>query len=417
MAAAAASSSAVALVCAYALLGPHITRASMRAAGLLTRRLGVGGFLATASCTANARRLAAAITPIVLVVGVLGLQLSAGATVEHQARVQASRAMRADVAVHAGGAGIPHTVVGQLEKVPGVASATGVMHSTITLAHHKSGKPVLDTLPVLGVSPEALPAALDPDVNDGNLHHLAKGTVAVGSDRARSLGIQVGSTVTLRYGDGTNAPLRVAATYRNSLALGDFLLAQDELAPHMTASLNSRILLRLSPGADASAVREAVSQQLAATALNTRVVDHPPAEQLHAHDRGMERLLTSAIMLAIAAFTIIAVLSTLILIAASRSLDVTLLRMAGASRPHLWRMLAIETALVAGIGLLLGTVVAAIPLGAFSASQVHAWPSIPLPQIGLLALVVMVTAAAGSLLPLRRALATRGCLRRPFQGR
>ncbi|WP_249025393.1 hypothetical protein [Streptomyces sparsogenes] len=69
-------------------------------------------------------------------------------------------------------------------------------------------------------------------MRDGSLSGLRPGTVAVGADRARSLGARPGSTVTLRFGDGAEAKLRVVATYERALALGDFLLSRDELLRH-----------------------------------------------------------------------------------------------------------------------------------------------------------------------------------------
>ncbi|UJB44380.1 ABC transporter permease [Streptomyces sp. A1-5] len=408
LAAAAASTAALALVIACALLGPWIARGAMRLLAVPARRLGgAGGYLAAASSHANSRRLGAAITPIVLVVAFVGVQLSAGATLDRQGGAQAAQALRAQLAVTTDGPGIPDEAVRRSGEVPGVAAATGVLHSTVVLARRETGEPKLDRLPVMGVDPAALSATLDPAVLSGTLAHLGRGTVAVGKDRARSLDLKPGSTVTLRYGDGAAVPLKVAAVYQNSLALGDFLFAAQELAPHLAAPLNSRILLGLKPGADPAAVRKELAGALTTAALHTTVTERPTTEHLQAEDRGIGQVITVVAVGVIGGFTAIAVLSTLTLIMVGRRGEMVLLRLVGASRGQLRRMLGVEAAIVVTVGVVVGALAAAIPLTAFSLALTGSAPYIPPAQAGLIVLTVVVTSAAGYLLPARSALRTR----------
>ncbi|MFJ9847911.1 FtsX-like permease family protein [Streptomyces sp. NPDC101150] len=408
LAAAAASTAALALVIACALLGPWIARGSMRLLAVPARRLGgPGGYLAAAASRSQYRRLGAAITPIVLVVAFVGVQLSAGATLDQQGGTQADKSLHARLGVTTNGPGIPDEAVRRVAKVDGVAAATGVLHSTVVLARRETGEPKLDRLPVMGVTPAALPATLDPSVTAGTLKNLGKGTVAVGQSRARSLDLEIGSKVTIRYGDGAAVPLKVAAIYDNSLALGDFLFASQELAPHLAAPLNSRILLSLKPGADPAAVRRALAGPLASTALDTKVVDRPKAEHLQAEDRGIGQVITVVAVSVIGGFTAIAVLSTLTLIMVGRRNELVLLRLVGASRRQLRWMLRTEAAIVVTVGVVVGGLAAAVPLAAFSFSLTGSLPYIPPAQAGLIVLTVVVTAAAGYLLPARSALRTR----------
>ncbi|MCZ1008561.1 hypothetical protein O1L68_19315 [Streptomyces lydicus] len=99
-------------------------------------------------------------------------------------------------------------------------AATEVVRSTVVVARREAGEPRLDRLPVLGVTPQRLTRTLDPGVREGTVEELRPGTVAVGADRARSLDARPGSVVTLRFGDGAQARLRVVAIYERSLALG-----------------------------------------------------------------------------------------------------------------------------------------------------------------------------------------------------
>ncbi|MFG3497215.1 FtsX-like permease family protein [Streptomyces sp. NPDC047928] len=407
LAAMAAGTAAMALVIACALLGPWIARAAMRILGTPARRLGPGGYLAVAASQANSRRLGAAITPIVLVVAFVGVQLSAGATLDRQGGKQAVQALRASLAVTTDGPGIPRETVSTVRRVPGVQEATEVLHSTVVLARRETGEPKLDRLPVMGVDPSALPATLDPAVTAGTLKDLGRGTVAIGEDRARSLGVSVGSDVTVRYGDGAAVPLKVAAVYERSLALGDFLFAADELAPHMAAPLGSRVLVSLEPGAGAAAVRAALERELAGSLLDVTVTERPATEHLRAEDRGVGQVITVVAVSVIGAFTVIAVLSTLVLIMIGRRQELILLRLVGAGRGQVRRMLRTEAALVVLTGLTVGGLAAAIPLTAFSLSLTGSLPYIPPLEAGAIVVTVVVTTLAGCLLPARAALSRR----------
>ncbi|MEU9041352.1 MULTISPECIES: ABC transporter permease [unclassified Kitasatospora] len=399
-AAAAASSAAMALVIACALLGPWIARLAIHLVGGTVRRLGgAGGYLADAATRANSRRLGAAITPIVLVVAFVGVQLSAGATLDREGGRQAGSSMRADLSVTAGGAGIPEEVVQRLARTNGVSAATGVLYSTIVLAHREVGDPKLDRFPVLGITPQALPATLDPKVTAGDLGTLGRGTVAVGTERARDLSLSVGSTVTIRYGDGAAVPLRVVALYERQLALGEFLFAHDELAAHTAAPANGRALLAVGPGSDHRAVRAAVERELAAAAPGATVTDQPSPEHLREEDRGVGQVITTVAVSAIGSFTVIAVLSTLALIVTGRRPELALLRLVGAGRRQVRGMLQVEALIVMTVGLVIGALAALIPLAAFSWSLAGSLPYLPGMQVALIVSTVVVTTLAGYLLP------------------
>ncbi|MFD7667979.1 ABC transporter permease [Streptomyces sp. NPDC059788] len=408
VAAMAASTAAVTLVIGCALLGPWIARGALRVLGAPARRLGgPGGYLAAAAAHANSRRLGAAITPIVLMVAFVAVQLSGGATMDRQAGRQGEDAVRADLAVTTDGPGLTEDTVAGIARVPGVAAASGVLHSSVVLARKELGDPRLDRLPVLAVGPAALPRLLDPGLIEGDPAKLGRGTVAVGKDRARSLGIGIGSVVTLRYGDGANVPLRVAAVYERSPALGDFLFATEELAPHMAAPLHSRVLLSLDPGARSEDVRAAVQRVLADSAVGARVGTDPAGEQREPEDRGVGQVITVVAVAVIGGFTVIAVLSTLTLIMIGRRQEILLLRLVGAGRRQVRRMLRIEAAIVGLAGLVVGAAVAVIPLTALSLPLTGALPYLPPAQAGLIVAAVAATVAAGTLLPMRPALRKR----------
>ncbi|MFE7581841.1 FtsX-like permease family protein [Streptomyces gardneri] len=373
---AAAGAATVTLVSGCALLGPWIARGAMRILdGPLRRLAGAPGRLTAAGATAHSRRLGAALVPVVLVTAFALVQLTAGSTMGRAAETQARSATTADLAVSG-------TTAERVRKLPGVTAATDVLRSTVVLARTEAGTPRLDRLPVLGVDADGLKGTLDPGVVAGDLAGLAaRGTVAVGADMADSLEARPGSTVALRLGDGTEKRLRVVAVYERSLALGEFLLPKAELAPHMTDPYPARVLAATKDGATASGDPAVVPERVTTAGAE------------------LNGIVSAAVVTAIGALTVLSVLSTLALIGAGRRGELALLRQVGASVGQVRRMLGLEAGFLTVTGLLLGLVVAALPLTAFAWALTGGLPYLPPAQAALIAGTVLVTVAAGVMLP------------------
>ncbi|MHA4776720.1 FtsX-like permease family protein [Streptomyces sp. MSC1_001] len=372
-AAAAAGAATVTLVSGCALLGPWIARAVMKVLEPPFRRFGgAPGRLTAAGASAHSRRLGAALVPVVLVTAFALVQLSAGTTMERAATAQARAATTADLAFSG-------TTAESVRKLPGVEAATDVLRSTVVLARTEAGSPRFDRLPVLGVDAEGLAGTLDPGVVSGDLAGLAgRGTVAVGATMADSLDARAGSTVELRLGDGVAKRLRVVAVYERSLALGEFLLPKAELAPHMSDPYPARVLASTDRSPAGGPV---VPEQVT-----------PPGAELNG-------IVSAAIVAAIGGLTLLSVLSTLTLIGAGRRGELRLLGQVGASAGQLRRMLGLEAGFLTATGLLIGVVVAALPLTAFAWSLTGGLPYLPPAQLGLIAGSVAVTVVAGVFLP------------------
>ncbi|MER6094275.1 FtsX-like permease family protein [Streptomyces sp. NPDC001728] len=388
-AAAAAGAATVTLVAGCALLGPWIARAAMTVLDRPFRRFGgAPGRLTAAGASAHSRRLGAALVPVVLVTAFALVQLAAGTTAERAADAQARAATTADLAVSG-------TTAERVRKLPGVVAATDVLRSTVVLARTEAGSPRLERLPVLGVDAAGLAGTLDPGVVAGDLEGLARtGTVAVGADMADSLDVRPGSTVALRLGDGTPRTLRVVAVYERSLALGEFLLPAAELAPHMSDPHPARVLVA-TDGA-AGSVRS-----LAPVASRTPAAPAVPVapEQVTPPGAELNGLVSAAVVAAIGGLTLLSVLSTLTLIGAGRHDELRLLGQVGATAGQLRRMLCLEAGFLSVTGLLIGTVVAALPLTAFAWSFTGGLPYLPPAYAAVIAGAVVVTVAAGVFLP------------------
>lgn len=409
-AALAASGAATSLIIAVALLGPWIARISMRVLGAPARRAGgVSGFLAARSATAHNRRLGAALTPIVLVVAFVCVQLAAGTTLERAADRQAADALRADLVVTGPAAGIPVEAAGAVRGAPGVAAATGLLRSAVVLAHREAGDPALDRFPVLGVTADQLSGTLDVRVTAGDPAGLTgRGTVAVGEDRADDLGVGVGDRVGLRLGDGAQVRLKVVALYERSLGLGEFMLPREALAGHVSAPRDQQILVRSADGDAAAAVRRALAPYKGLDVRSAKAGDVRISPSSSDQDDALIIIGVGVI----GGFALLAVVSTLALISVGRRPEFRLLRLVGTGRGQLLRMRVLETGLVTVAGLTIGTAVAAIPLLAFALPATGGLPYLPPVQYGVLALAVAAAAAVGTLLPGVRGGRTRNAVGR-----
>ncbi|MEU5917394.1 ABC transporter permease [Streptomyces sp. NPDC047141] len=406
---AAAGAATVTLVAGCALLGPWIAGAAMTVLDRPLRRLGgAPGRLTAAGAGAHSRRLGAALVPVVLVTSFALEQLSAGATMERAATAQARAATTADLA-------LTGTTAERVRGLPGVATATDVLRSSVVLARTQAGTPRLDRLPVLGVDADGLAGTLAPGVVAGDLDGLRRpGTVAVGADTARSLDVEPGGTVELRLGDGTPRRLRVVAVYERSLALGEFLLPKAELAPHMSDPYPARVLAARSDRASKAAesvtapvAPEAVKPLAASESVTPSVAPEavrPPVapEAVTAPGAALNGIVSTGIVAAIGGLTVLSVLSTLALIGAGRRDELGLLRQVGASAGQVRRMLGLEAGFLTATGLLVGLVVGAVPLTAFAWALTGGPPHLPPAQAAAIASVVLAMVVTGVFLPVAR---------------
>ncbi|MFJ5231344.1 FtsX-like permease family protein [Kitasatospora sp. NPDC088391] len=110
----------------------------------------------------------------------------------------------------------------------------------------------------------------------------------------------------------------------------------------------------------------------------------------------------------LAGFAAIAVLTTLVALTAERRREFALLRMVGATRPHVLRAVAVETVLTSAVGLLLGALVTAAATTAFSTATTGT----PLPVVPLATCARIAAAALLLTVPVTLA-ATAVALRGP----
>jgi putative ABC transport system permease protein len=368
----------IVLSSSVALLGPLLVRAAALLLAGPLRLAGHGGHLATANLRGNAARMASVVTPLTLLVGMTCTVLFVQSTLGDAARRQAHDGVRADWVVAAQGPGVPAEAAQRLRA----------RHDTVTEVVRTTVRVGLDKYPAQGVTPAGLTRTWDPQVTAGSLDRLAPGTVAVSQLAADQQHLTPGSTLKLTLGDGTPATLTVAAVYARGLGFGDLTFAHDLVARHVDNPLASSVLVGTTR----------TQTQLAATLREfpgLRILSPADADTLQAERQQTNAEVNYLAMGLVLAFTAIAVVNTLAMSVAERVREFALLRLAGATRRQVLRMLRTEALSVLFLATSLGSGIALAVLTAFSVGMTgRAAPSVtPLLYVtvvgiaGLLALV------------------------------
>ncbi|MER7464736.1 FtsX-like permease family protein [Streptomyces sp. NPDC097981] len=385
----------VVLAGAVSLLGPLLVRGATALLAGPLRLVGPGGHLATANLRGNATRMASAVTPLALLIGMTCTVLFITPTLGNAARAQARDGVRAGWVLAAQGPGVSGGAAERIRRTPGVTAATEIVHTSVRVGLTKYG--------AQGVNPAGLTRTWNPGVTSGSLEGFGEKNVAVSELAADQLGLKPGSPLKLALGDGTPVTLTVSAVYARGLGFGDLTLPHHLVAAHVDNPLASSVLVAAEPGTGREQLAAAVREFPGVGVLSARDADEARAE--HQQDGAEINLLAMGLVLA---FTAIAVVNTLAMSTAERFREFAMLRLAGAKRRQVLRMLRTEALAVLLIGAVLGSGISLAVLTAFSVGMTGAAAPAVLPVVYVAVLgVAGLLALAATALPGRVALRVR----------
>ncbi|MFI8517817.1 FtsX-like permease family protein [Streptomyces sp. NPDC085481] len=352
------------LISGVALLSPLLVRPAARA----LRLPGAVGTLVRENGAAAVRRTAAVAAPVLVTVALAGTLLGSAATVTNARAAEARQQTAAAYVTTGSGLPLP---------VPRSGAATGassvfVRDGAEALVKH-GARAVAD--PAAWASYARLPVVA------GDLRGLDDRSIVVNEDFGRRT---VGESVEVWRADGSGpVRLRIAAVLaKGTGANGPYVTWAN--APGATADRIDTDLPAPVPG---GTVRTA-----AAWAAATHPVTTPQTR--------LGLLLVLGIALV---YTVIALANTLLMATSVRGPELASLRLAGATRAQILRVVAGETLLAVGIGAALGLGVTALCLGGLGAGLAAlAAPvalTVPWGAVGAAAGVCAVVATAASALP------------------
>ena len=179
----------------------------------------------------------------------------------------------------------------------------------------------------------------------GSLAALHGDTIALGRAARGAAHAGVGDRVTIMLGDGTRAHATVVAIYTRELGFGDALLAPELAAGHQTARCSGR-----SSSGPATRPPSPGGCGRCDAVPGLQVNDRASLDTRDDADRETNRWLGPLFVAIIFAFTSIAVVNTLAMIALRRGRELALLRLIGATA-QVRSMARWEAALIVTIGL------------------------------------------------------------------
>ncbi|MEV0680601.1 ABC transporter permease [Actinosynnema sp. NPDC050436] len=356
-----AGMSALLAVIGVALLGPRAVTPIMWLVTAPLSKLGVTGYLAAANNRANMRRLASALTPLMLSVAFAVVNFFSQTVATAAAVQESEKVMKPDYAVTAPG-GLSPEVAEAARRIDGVASAGSMVRTQVTVLTERADADrtmVAERKPALGL--DRVGGSVDLAVRAGSLDDLRGNTVAVSKDEASSQGVDLGGELKLYLDDGQEARLKVVAVFDRALAYGGYALPAELARAHSTSKLDSSVLVALEPGADGAAVQAQLTRLAEEYPGLTTVGkgELGPAERGERYVQFWVNLVAVGVILG---YIAIAVANTLVLSTAQRRREFALLRLVGGTRRQVIRMMRAEAGTLVGIAIAVGTLIAAVPL-------------------------------------------------------
>src|SRR6185437_5053707 len=321
-------------------------------------------------------------------------------TIDHAASAQRHAAITSALAITSAGPGLPPAALSDVRATPGVRSAVAMTSTTLGPSLGAND----DTIPAQVLDGAHGDAGLDLGVTAGSLGALHGNAIALSGHRAASAHAHVGQRVPVTLGDGTHTTATAVAIYNRDLAFGEALIAPELAAGHRTTPLIGTILIQSDHPAATAPRLAALGSRYPALRVNdsARVATASDA------DRELNRWLGPIFVAMIFAFTSIAVINTLTMIALRRGRELALLRLVGATTRQVRSMARWEALLIIAMGLGLGLAIAATALLPLSHALTGGFrPYVPArPFAAILGISALLALVALSV-PARRALRAR----------
>ena len=362
--------------------------------------------LAAANAESNSRRLSSAVVPLALAIALGSVQFFSQSTVAAEATNQSIKGVTADLIVGAP-AGIAPSLLESIASVPGVSAANPVVRSQVLpVPSGEEGGSADSAIAAQGIDAASADATLDLAVTEGDLSALTGDTVAVSEDGAFTLGAKVGQRVDLYLGDGTLVHPMVVAKYGRGLGFGDVTMPIETLRQHSTDALIDTVLVAAEPGRSAE-VQQSLRSFPSIAAMNQDQFGAAGEDQ-----RRMQSWVSILAVLVLLGYLAVAVVNTLVAATAERSREFALLQLVGSRTRQVRAMMRIESLMVVGIAIVVGSLIALPPLMGIAVA-VSGQP-IPAISPAIYGSIVAVTAVLGFV---SIAIPTRAALRKnPMDG-
>jgi putative ABC transport system permease protein len=393
---------ALAVFIGTTVLGPLFARPLAWAIGAPLGRLPArAGRLARDNAMRNPRRTAA--TAAALMVGLALVSASAvlDASVKRTADQAIDRGSHADLYVQAADSdsGLDPALARSVAAQSGVAAVTELREAEATIAGAKFQK-------VDGIDPTTVGQVADLDVRSGSVPALReRDTVLVTTSASSAHHWTIGSPVTIQIEKIGSTTLRVAGTYANKGAYGDYLVSLDTFARATGRTVDTMLMVK-GAGTEVGPLQARIGALLGsypgAKVLDQRGFKRATAATLDQILNLITALLALAIVIAL-----LGIVNTLALSVVERTRELGLLRAIGMRRSQLGAMVACEAMIIAVLGAVLGVTLGvglgSALAGTLTASNGSAVVTVPGAQLALYVIGAGAAGIVAAIAPARRA--------------
>ncbi len=393
----------VLVVLGTAFLAPFIARPVAHLLGVPLRLArGVSGHLAEENAARNARRTATTASALMigtaLISGSMVLASSISTSVDHMLNT----GVTADLVVRSQGfAGLANGLAPALQRVDGVEAVEPMRYGSFKLG---TVDKVAFAVNSSVFASAGRPGMLDLDVIRGTMTGLDNGGLAVSEQVAKSRRWKIGSVVGMGFSGGTTQQ-KIEAIYR-SVTFGDFFVSLNTFNAVVARSVDTNLLLRVTPGRSVEQVKTSVKAAVEVAGPGATVQDKSEwAGAIKAQISQLLNLITALVLLAIL-IALLGVLLTMMLSVLERTHELGLLRAVGMDRRWVSSMVRWEAGIISTFGAAMGTVLG-VGLGyalsyAMRNRGVTA-TAIPVRNLSVVILVIALAGIGASLYPARRA--------------
>ncbi|MFI5879883.1 ABC transporter permease [Streptomyces sp. NPDC051554] len=388
------------LISAAALLAPVLVRPLTRLIAWLPAQLpGATGMLARENAAAGIRRTAAVAAPVLVTVALAGSLLGAIATLNEAKATEVRTRTAADFVVTAAGdAGFDDATLRKLRAVPDAevsatsASAVYVLEDGAALTRSEAR----------AADPRLLADTTELPLVAGKMSDLDDDSIIVNEEWEQHT---VGERVDVWLGDGRKKSLQIAAVM--TIGTGDNgVYVTPCNAPDAPVD---RVDVRLAHGADATAVAAELRDAVRESGATVRTTGQWVRSTYPATDRTTRTGFLLVLGIALL-YTGISLANTMVMATSDRVRELAVLRLAGATRWQVLRLVAAEALMVVAVGGVLGVVVAGLNLAGMwgALGLLSVWTPIEIPwatlgrTVGACAVLAVISAVTPAALALRR---------------
>ncbi|MDI2132018.1 ABC transporter permease [Yinghuangia seranimata] len=381
------------------MLVPMLATPVVRAVGLpLARGFGISGKLARENAVRNPRRTAATASALMIGLVLVSMLSVFGASLKQELDRVALRGITADYGVSlVSNQPMDPAMVDAVLKAPGVQAASPLLSTEVAMGTGGT------TTEVTGVDGRTGMQLLHADFTEGGPEGFAAG-ILLDQKFAKDHGWKVGGTVPVTYPDGQTASVTVAGLYETSLLLGNALMPNQLLQPHLDRATATDVLVKSAPGAGGS-MRDNLKN-----ALNRNPAVKIMSKDDYRKELGgiidlMLNLLYALLGMAIV-IAVIGIVNTLAMSVFERTREIGMLRAIGMDRRRIRSMIRIEAVMISVFGALLGTGIG-LGVGVLGVKALKGstqmTPTVPWERMGLFLVLAALVGMLAAAWPARRA--------------